>query len=87
MNQSLRSQLKAIDLGIKALTERRRKLYAMGEVAFQKGMVIVSGYPCELYDELFGDWRRLDKRHHADGAQDRTECLWFSPNLEVMSLF
>jgi DNA adenine methylase len=52
-----------------------------------KGMVIVSGYSCDLYDELFGDWRRLDRRHHADGAQDRTECLWFSPNLQVMSLF
>jgi DNA adenine methylase len=52
-----------------------------------KGMVIVSGYPCDLYDELFDGWRRLDKRHHADGAQDRTECLWFSPNIQTMSLF
>jgi DNA adenine methylase len=52
-----------------------------------KGMVIVSGYSCDLYDELFGDWRRLDRRHHADGARDRTECLWFSSNLQVMSLF
>ena len=45
-----------------------------------KGMVVVSGYACEMYDhELFPDWRRVERATHADGAQDRTEILWLSP--------
>jgi DNA adenine methylase len=40
------------------------------------GMVMVSGYPCELYDKLFADWKRIQKRALADGARERTEVLW-----------
>ena len=44
------------------------------------GMVMLSGYPCDLYDrELYQDWQRLTRAHHGDGACDRTECLWFNP--------
>lgn len=47
-----------------------------------KGMVIVSGYACSLYDEeLFVDWRRVERKHLADGARERTEVLWLSPNV------
>jgi DNA adenine methylase len=52
-----------------------------------QGMVIVSGYACPLYDELFGDWQLLKRAHHADGARDRVECLWLSPNIETMQMF
>lgn len=55
-----------------------------------KGMVIVSGYPCDLYDdELFSDWRRVDRPAFGDGAVKRTEVLWISPNVTpaTMSLF
>jgi DNA adenine methylase len=46
------------------------------------GMVILSGYPCELYDrELYPDWRRVERTALADGARERTEVLWFSPNV------
>lgn len=48
-----------------------------------RGMVIVSGYRCELYDELYSDWRRIDCKAHADGARDRVESLWLSPNTNV----
>lgn len=42
-----------------------------------KGMVILSGYACPLYDEeLFSDWRRVERKALADGAQERTEVLW-----------
>lgn len=52
-----------------------------------KGKVVVSGYPSDLYDkELFLDWRRVEITSHADGALDRIECLWFSPNIESMRL-
>lgn len=49
-----------------------------------KGMVIISGYPCDLYDvELYPDWQRVTRQTHADGARKRTEVLWISPNAVV----
>lgn len=45
------------------------------------GFVVISGYSCALYDEeLFPDWRKVQRSTHADGANDRVECLWISPN-------
>jgi len=47
-----------------------------------QGMVIISGYPCELYDrELYPDWKRIERKTFADGARKRTEVLWLSPNI------
>jgi DNA adenine methylase len=43
------------------------------------GMVIVSGYPCPLYDELYSDWQCVTRATYADRARPRTECLWLSP--------
>lgn len=43
-----------------------------------RGTVVVSGYRCDLYDELFEGWARIDQMAHADGARDRVECLWLS---------
>ena len=57
------------DAGHRRLARSLRKL---------KGMVLVSGYPCELYDELYPGWQFLEKRHMADGARARTERLWFN---------
>ena len=46
-----------------------------------RGMVVISGYPCDLYDiELFPDWQRVEKSALADGASERTEVLWLSPS-------
>lgn len=43
------------------------------------GMVVLSGYPCALYDdELYADWRRIERAAHADGARKRTEVLWMN---------
>src|SRR5690606_30121855 len=45
-----------------------------------KGMVMISGYPCDLYDrELYPDWHRVERQALADGARRRTEVLWISP--------
>ena len=41
-----------------------------------KGMVIVSGYGCELYDRIFQGWKRTERTALADGARERTEVLW-----------
>lgn len=48
-----------------------------------KGMAIVSGYPSELYDHLYSDWRFIPKSHHAQNAKPSTECLWLSPNIQT----
>jgi DNA adenine methylase len=48
------------------------------------GMVIVSGYACDLYDfVLYPDWTRIERAAHADGARERTEVLWISPNAAI----
>ncbi|MFN3303140.1 MAG: DNA adenine methylase [Roseateles sp.] len=45
-----------------------------------QGMVVLSGYPCDLYDnELFSGWARYERRALADGARARTEVVWLNP--------
>lgn len=43
-----------------------------------QGMVVLSGYASDLYDELYGDWTVQDFTALADGARERTERLWFN---------
>jgi DNA adenine methylase len=43
-----------------------------------KGTVILSGYPHPLYDESLPDWYRVERKHLADGARERTEVLWIN---------
>lgn len=44
-----------------------------------KGMVVLSGYPNGIYDEL--GWQCVTRAAHADGAKDRIEALWFNPDI------
>lgn len=44
-----------------------------------RGMVVLSGYPCGLYDDALADWRRVERKALADGAKERTEVLWINP--------
>lgn len=46
-----------------------------------RGAVVLSGYPAALYDDLYRDWRHVERQAHADGARDRVEVLWLSPNV------
>lgn len=48
-----------------------------------KGMVLISGYRCELYDELYQDWQRVDRDTYADGRRKRVESLWLSPRAQT----
>lgn len=49
-----------------------------------KGMVILSGYPCALYDEeLFKNWHRVEREALADGARRRVEVLWINEAARV----
>ena len=52
-----------------------------------RGAVVVSGYRCPLYDELFEGWQRIDAAAHADGARDRVESLWLSRGCPQAGLF
>ena len=44
-----------------------------------EGMVIVSGYPSELYDHMLADWDRHERRAYADGGGPRTEVIYINP--------
>ncbi|WP_459062532.1 DNA adenine methylase [Stenotrophomonas sp. PSU-St15] len=47
-----------------------------------QGMVVISGYRSELYDERLQSWRRLETRSRiaaGRGCTLRTECIWLSP--------
>jgi DNA adenine methylase len=44
------------------------------------GMVVLSGYPSDLYDNMLSDWQRVERKAFADGAQERTEVLWINPS-------
>jgi DNA adenine methylase len=58
-----------------------------------EGMVVLSGYPSEIYDDALHDWRRVEREALADGAAKRTEVLWVNPlcasrlDAEKMPLF
>ena len=42
-------------------------------------MVILSGYPSDLYDAALTGWRRVEREALADGAKKRVEVLWINP--------
>lgn len=45
-----------------------------------RGMVVLSGYACDLYDrELYAGWVRHTRDGFADGAVPRTEVVWLNP--------
>lgn len=64
------------------MTEVDHQVLAAG-LADLKGMVIVSGYRCDLYGALYRGWQRIDKAAYADGAAKRIESLWLSPNIKA----
>lgn len=42
-----------------------------------KGAVVLSGYDCDLYREVYAGWERIEKTGpFCDGALQRTEVLW-----------
>jgi DNA adenine methylase len=43
------------------------------------GMVVLSGYPSDLYDARLKGWARYELPAYADGARARTEVLWLNP--------
>lgn len=44
-----------------------------------EGMVVLCGYPSEMYDRALSDWQRVERPALADGAKPRTEVIWINP--------
>ena len=42
------------------------------------GMVLLSGYPNQLYDDTLDGWHKREREAFADGARRRTEVLWIN---------
>jgi DNA adenine methylase len=55
------------------------------------GMSIISGYDCELYQELYKDFYLVKKKTTKNHGKTAVECLWLSPNVaarqQQLSLF
>lgn len=50
-----------------------------GQLHCIKGMAVLSGYPSELYSELYAGWQQIECTTFADRAKERTEVLWLNP--------
>lgn len=60
------------------MSEEDHKLLAH-QLSKVEGMVVLSGYPCALYDEeLYKDWKRIECKAFADGAKARVEVIWMN---------
>lgn len=46
-----------------------------------QGMVVLSGYPSDLYHDLYSGWRYLERSATTNGNSTRIEGLWLSPKL------
>ena len=46
-----------------------------------KGMVVISGYPSDLYDDELSGWRRMEKLNQDSHRRQRREVIWLSPNI------
>jgi DNA adenine methylase len=68
---SYRHEMTVVDHEILARTLRQAQ-----------GMVVLSGYRCDAYDEWFRGWTRVDRDCWAERAARRTESLWISPRCE-----
>ena len=51
------------------------------------GMVVISGYRCDLYDMLYQGWERVERTAFADGARQRKESLWMKPGTQTATMF
>jgi len=47
--------------------------------SLKSAMVVLSGYPSALYNELYPDWQRHQRKAMADGGRERTEVVWLNP--------
>jgi len=58
---------------------REDHVVLLGFLLELSGMVMLSGYPDPLYDEMLLDWERIEIEALADGARKRIEVMWLNP--------
>ncbi|EOA4403840.1 DNA adenine methylase [Citrobacter amalonaticus] len=49
------------------------------------GMVMISGYDCEVYNDMLTDWKKTEKASRISsgrGTGIKTECLWINPTAQ-----
>lgn len=51
-----------------------------------EGGVILSSYPCELYEQLYAGWRKIEVEVRTRTTKKATEVLWLSPRINAMRL-
>jgi DNA adenine methylase len=51
----------------------------LAELRDMQSMIVLSGYPSELYANLLPDWERHQRKAMADGGRERTEVAWLNP--------
>jgi DNA adenine methylase len=44
-----------------------------------EGMAVISGYRCDLYDDLYDDWERKDKKSRTQANGCSIESIWLNP--------
>lgn len=49
----------------------------LASITALSGMVMLCGYESSVYESL--DWLCIKRKAMADGARERTECLWLNP--------
>lgn len=55
-----------------------------------EGMVMLSGYPSDLYSDVLKGWKRVDTKARISsgrGTDTRIECLWINPAAQQHDLF
>lgn len=53
-----------------------------------EGMVVLSGYNTDMYNDILSGWQKQEKQSSAAGRKGsvkRLECLWLSPNINIGS--
>jgi DNA adenine methylase len=79
--------LNSVRIGMKNLFKRHefqeeRHVELAKALRGLKGMAIISGRRCDLYDELYSGWRRFDKYTRGLRCKARQpESIWLSPNI------
>jgi len=52
-----------------------------------EGVVLLSGYENELYNDLLRDWKKITEQTQAERGAKRIECLWINPTGQKKTLF
>jgi DNA adenine methylase len=64
------------------MLEDAKHIEMAGRLNQVQGMVVLSGYDCPLYADLFAGWRKLEKPARTNGNHEAVECLWISPRCD-----